>query len=505
MSATPNTGSESKVHELQIAHVIFMDIVGYSRLPMDHQRQAISGLQNIVAQTPEFQLAQANQELICLPTGDGMALVFFGDPLLPALCARRIEPAVRATAKFGVRIGVHSGPVYRIADINANLNVAGGGINVAQRVMDCGDAGHILLSESAASVLLQLSNWSHAVHDLGHVEVKHGVVLQIYNLYTDDFGNASMPSKIRPPLPSLPDRSSLFDPWTPAVPPIFVGRSALLAKISDALDEGRSISLVGDWRIGKSSLLKTCMMRLEKSARPAKLLSGEGPEGASPASFVERATGMKAAGGADAAANVLATWSKQVGKPGLVPALLVDEFDALVVRFEHRFFERLRGMLDCLCIIASSRQELDRVYNDLGRTSPFHNRLELCWIGLLEDGAAEELLHRCEQVLPATSSALIREWAGRHPFFIQLLSRKLLDGHKYGEGPECAQEAFLAEGGSRLRELWATLSDKEQQTVRASLECPQPQARSLRRRGLLTEDGRPFGRLLVEWLKDDVQ
>jgi hypothetical protein len=184
--------------------------------------------------------------------------------------------------------------------------------------------------------------------------------------------------------------------------------------------------------------------------------------------------------------------------------LVIDEFDKLIIRFDHRFFERLRGMLDYLCLIVSSRRELDRVYQDLGRTSPFHNRRELCWVGLLEHDAAEELNLRCGSNLPPASREMVREWAGRHPFFIQLLGRKLADSLKYGESMEEAKEQFLAEGSSRLRELWATLPAKDQDALRESVRSPQPHSGALKRRGLLTEDGRPFGRLLVEWLENEI-
>jgi hypothetical protein len=294
-----------------------------------------------------------------------------------------------------------------------------------------------------------------------------------------------------------------FDPWTPAIPPAFVGRSGLLARVHDALDEGRSVSIVGDWRIGKSSLLKTCMLRLEKSGRPVRLLSGEGREGTSPTVFVECATGVKPENGSDGAADVLSSWARQVRRPGMTPALFVDEFDTLVLRFDHRFFERLRGMLDSLSVVVSSRRELDRVYSDLGRTSPFHNRLELFWLGLLESDAANALRNRSEHLLPPVAHRLVGEWAGRHPFFIQLFCRKLVDSNRYGESLEDAEEQFLIEGGTRLRELWATLSDHDKTILTAAVMTPQPQARSLRRRGLLTEEGRPFGRLLVEWLRED--
>ena len=245
------------------------------------------------------------------------------------------------------------------------------------------------------------------------------------------------------------------------------------------------------------------MTRLEKTGRSAKLLSGEGREGTSPAVFVECATGVRAGDNSDAAADVLSNWARQAYRPGLPPALLVDEFDALVVRFEPRFFERLRGMLDYLCLVISSRRELDRLYQELGRTSPFVNRLELCWLGLIEPEAAEELTTRSATILPSGAHAMVREWAGRHPFFIQLFGRKLIDSCRYGESLESALEQFQAEGGSRLRELWGTLSEKDQQILRAAVETSQPQARTLRHRGLLTDEGRPFGRLLIEWLIEE--
>lgn len=508
---------EQPAQTLEMANVLIMDVVSYSLLPMDHQSAVLYDLQEMVRGIPEFQQAQAGHQLICLPTGDGMALVFFGDPTVPIRCAQHIALKVKKNPRLTLRMGIHTGPVYRIADINANRNIAGGGINLAQRVMDCGDAGHILLSKAAAEILLQLSTWKLAIHDLGEVEVKHGVVINIFNAFTEEFGNSQRPSRMHRTYPvrvtdakegvrdsgSTTGDANPFDPWTPAVPPSFVGRAHLLARLQDALDQGRSVSLVGDWRIGKSSLLKTCMARLEVSGRPVKLLSGEGREGASPSMFVECATGLKAGDGPDAAADILSNWARQVKRPGLVPALLVDEFDALIVRFDHRFFERLRGMLDCLCVVASSRRELDRVYLDLGRTSPFHNRLELLWLGLLDSEAAEKLTNRSERLLPSGAHVMMGEWAGRHPFFIQLFGRKLVDCYRYGESLEDAREQFLAEGASRLRELWATLTANDRQTLRAAVETPQPRARSLRQRGLLTEEGRPFGRLLVEWLQEE--
>ena len=182
---------------LEMAHVLFMDIVSYSRLHMDQQQHVIHELQDAVRNTLEFARAQSADCLIRLPTGDGMALVFFGDPEAPVRCALELTKNLRSHPDIKLRIGIHSGPVYRIADINANRNVAGGGINIAQRVMDCGDAGHILLSKTMAEVLGQLSSWSGHLHELGQAEVKHGVRVDLVNLYTAEAGNAELPRKLR--------------------------------------------------------------------------------------------------------------------------------------------------------------------------------------------------------------------------------------------------------------------------------------------------------------------
>ena len=182
---------------LQIAHVLFVDVVSYSVLPMDQQEQTLRALQEAVRSTDEFIRARDSDQLISLPTGDGMALVFFNDAEAPAHCAVQLSLALRKQPEIKVRMGIHSGPVYRVADINANMNVAGGGINMAQRVMDCGDAGHILVSKSVADVLGQVGTWRNMMHDLGEAEVKHGVKLHIYNLYGDDVGSRELPHKLQ--------------------------------------------------------------------------------------------------------------------------------------------------------------------------------------------------------------------------------------------------------------------------------------------------------------------
>jgi class 3 adenylate cyclase/Flp pilus assembly protein TadD len=195
MSTTDHT-EPRQATKLEMAHVLFMDIVGYSKLPMDHQEAVLHTLQEVVSATPQFLQAQASREMIRLPTGDGMAFVFFEDAEAAARCALEVSRALKSHPEVPLRMGLHSGPVYRVTDINASQNVAGGGINIAQRVMDCGDAGHILASQSVADVLGQLSVWKASLHDLGEAEVKHGVRVHLYNLHTDEAGNAALPKKL---------------------------------------------------------------------------------------------------------------------------------------------------------------------------------------------------------------------------------------------------------------------------------------------------------------------
>jgi serine/threonine protein kinase/tetratricopeptide (TPR) repeat protein len=186
----------SEALPLEIAHVLFMDIVAYSKLSMDRQRELLEELQKTVRGTVEFTRAKTADTLVSLPSGDGMALVFFGDPEAPCRCALEISQALRKQSGTKLRMGIHTGPVYRVADINANRNVSGGGINIAQRVMDCGDAGHILVSRAVADVLAQVSRWKGSLHELGEAEVKHGVRVHLFNLYTADLGNPKAPRKL---------------------------------------------------------------------------------------------------------------------------------------------------------------------------------------------------------------------------------------------------------------------------------------------------------------------
>src|SRR5438046_6318875 len=181
--------------QLEIAHVLFIDIVGYSKLSVNDQHAAVEELNQIVRASEQFQRAEAASRLLKIPTGDGMALVFYMSPEAPAQCAVEISRALKEHPGLQLRMGIHSGPVSGVVDVNERANLTGAGINTAQRVMDCGDAGHILLSKHAAEDLEEYEKWRPLLHDLGSCEVKHGVRVSVVNLYDNQFGNAKLPRK----------------------------------------------------------------------------------------------------------------------------------------------------------------------------------------------------------------------------------------------------------------------------------------------------------------------
>lgn len=184
--------------QLEIAHILLIDVVGYSKLLVNEQIELLQALKQIVRNTESFRAAEARGKLIRVPTGDGMALVFFQSPEEPARCALEISRALQEHAKILLRMGIHSGPINRVIDVNEKTNIAGSGINIAQRVMDCGDAGHILLSAHVAEDLCQYRYWQACLHDLGECEVKYGLRLHLFNLHKDGLGNPQVPEKLRP-------------------------------------------------------------------------------------------------------------------------------------------------------------------------------------------------------------------------------------------------------------------------------------------------------------------
>src|SRR5438876_1743474 len=187
----------TKEIQLEIAHVLFIDIVGYSKLSVKDQHAAVEQLNQIVRASEQFQRADSAGRLLKVATGDGMALVFYTSPEAPAQCAVEISRAVKEEPRLQLRMGIHSGPVSGVVDVNERTNVAGAGINLAQRVMDCADAGHILLSKHVAEDLEEYDRWRPLLHDLGACEMKHGVRVGVTNLYSDEVGNRQLPKKFQ--------------------------------------------------------------------------------------------------------------------------------------------------------------------------------------------------------------------------------------------------------------------------------------------------------------------
>ncbi len=232
---------------LEIGHVLFIDLVGYSKLLIEEQKERLRQLTDIVLATSQV-AESTNEQVVRLPTGDGMALVFRNSSEEPARCALEIGQALRAHPKIAVRMGVHSGPISDMMDVSGKANMAGAGINMAQRVMDCGDAGHILLSQHVADDLVQYRQWAPRLHDLGDFEVKHGVRLHVFNLYNDEAGNSDLPSKFKPAA-------------APAIVPVRKSRRPLLLLVAAGLIlasflafwfSGRHIGLTGTAAPGKS-------------------------------------------------------------------------------------------------------------------------------------------------------------------------------------------------------------------------------------------------------------
>src|SRR3989442_4487190 len=182
---------------LEIAHLLLIDVVGYSKLLVNEQIEFMQELNRVVRSTECFRAAETSGKLNRMPTGDGMALLFFHSPEEPARCALEICRTLQDHPHIQLRMGVHSGPVNRVTDVNDKTNFAGAGINVAQRVLQCGDAGHILLSGHVAEDLADYRHWQPHLHDLGECEVKHGLRLHIVNLYKDNLGNPQVPEKLK--------------------------------------------------------------------------------------------------------------------------------------------------------------------------------------------------------------------------------------------------------------------------------------------------------------------
>jgi predicted phosphodiesterase len=307
--------------------------------------------------------------------------------------------------------------------------------------------------------------------------------------------------------PCLPPRpvqgGNPYDFAHPAVPPHFVGRVALLDSLAQALERTESISLLGDRRIGKSSVLLAFQTQAQAMGREVRLLSGEGAEAASLPAFIAAITSTPCGEGAEAAADALSAWAERTGRPGIAPLLLLDEAEIFLSQFEYRFFERLRGMLERLCVMLATHIEIDLFFRQKGLGSPFDNKLRIERVGLLEPEAAETLLRRGGNGLAGEDLALMRSWAGRHPYYLQVLGFRLVEARRLGHCREWALDHARQDGFARLRTLWASLSEKERQALRQAAAGQASRHSRLRLRGLLEENGLLFGQVLAEWLEEE--
>jgi hypothetical protein len=305
------------------------------------------------------------------------------------------------------------------------------------------------------------------------------------------------------PTPAPKNGGNPYDFAHPATPPQFVGRVTSLNHLAQALEQTASVSLIGDRRIGKSSVLATFARRARDMGRTVVMLNGEGLEAASLAAFVFNITGKTCEDRADAAANALDAWAARVGLPGLAPLLLLDEAEIFLSQFEYRFFERLRGLLDRLCVVLATHQPIDLIFAQIGRGSPFDNELRIERLGLLEPDAAEALIQRGGASLDGDDHALMRRWAGRHPYYLQLLGFRLVQARLAGDSRDTALDNARDDAYARLRHLWKSLKPKEKQALLNAAVGQPANLSGLRMRGLLQEDGTVFGEVLVEWLDQE--
>lgn len=297
--------------------------------------------------------------------------------------------------------------------------------------------------------------------------------------------------------------SNPFRPFDLAVPPTFQGRAKELKKLEAHLDGRKGVSVVGDGRIGKTSLLRTWQYRLAARGRTVFYLDGQGPEGESEIALVRHVTGRQVNDDAssDQAANVLSSWAQSM-PPGLPPVLLIDKFDHLPERFAWRFFDRLKNLLGQIVLVLASKRGVDELYRDLRQESPFQTLLSFLRLSLLDEMGAEGVIALGEAILDDEDARQLRHQAGRHPFYLQLLGQHLVNGRRFGMSRPEALDTFQDEANEHLNDLWQHLSQVERRDLeRACLQGETVDRKSLHRRGLLV-DGRPFGQVLIEFLEE---
>ncbi len=309
------------------------------------------------------------------------------------------------------------------------------------------------------------------------------------------------------PLAPAPARGprNAYDPWKTAGDDVFVGREATLRALAQALDERRSVNLVGDRRIGKSSILRVWERRARSLGYTVASTSGEMTSGRSARALVKAIARVDADDDADGAADALLAWIRARRRGGAPPLIVVDEFDDLCEHVDPRFFQRLRGMVgeELLVLLLATRAPLAEIAPE-GRASSFDNVLATEPVGLLDPGAAEALLALRPDTFSPEERAELRVWSGRHPFYWKLLAHHLIRARREGEPVRKAVDDFLADAGRELQKLWVGhLDARERQALRGivrGVAMPPAVNRRLCRRGLLTEAGQPFATVLSHWL-----
>jgi len=295
-----------------------------------------------------------------------------------------------------------------------------------------------------------------------------------------------------------------YESRKPLVPPHFIGREKESRLILNSIMERRSTSLVADFYLGKSSLLQTIALEAEKIGLKVVLLSGLNGYSQCLSAFIEEITGCPAEDEPDCAADRLDAWLSEHTRYDLVPLLLIDDADQCFGSFPMRFFERLRGMLGRISILFASHRELDLVQQEVQRTSTLQNSLQIMRLGLLDELAAEKLVLAGSAALNERQLQLMREWGGRHPFYLQLLGMNLVRAVQNGDSDEAALDTFYTEATPKLRHQWQYLDERERAAlhdIANGKTLSQRDLRPLRVRGLITEKGRLFGRILQEWLE----
>ena len=297
-----------------------------------------------------------------------------------------------------------------------------------------------------------------------------------------------------------PRKPNPFSPWDPRPEQCF-GRAGVFQRLESAFDERRSAWLVGDWRIGKSMVLLAWEKRLRERGIVAKLVSGQGPAGVSAGQFVQTVTGLDSPSDPDGAADRLLDWINAVSASGVPPVVLVDEVESIVRTCDVRFFDRLRDLIGRVCFVFSSRDAPDEVFANNNKASPITNKMEAIWIGLLEPGGTDATIRIGAEQLGPGDADLMRHWCGDHSFFLQLLGRSLVEARRRGSSPSDGLIAFQEQANFHLRTLWRTLPASQQSALRDAARGLPATAGVLRRRGLVTADGKPFGEIFAAWLR----